>query len=125
MSPAKKRVKRPPKTVDEYIERAAEPARSALIRLRATIRSVVPKDATEVISYAIPAFKTKRIVVWYAAFSGHCSLFPTAAMIERFKDELKGFSTSKGTIHFPLGQPLPVALIKRIVKARIQAGAHR
>lgn len=75
----------------------------------------MPKDATEVISYGIPAFKHKRVLVWYAAFADHCSLFPTAAVIEKFKDELKGFSTSKGTIHFPLSKPLPVALIKKIV----------
>lgn len=109
----------PAKTVDEYIERAAEPARSALIKLRATIRSVVPKDTTEVISYGIPAFRHERILVWYAAFSDHCSLFPTASVIEQFKSELKTFRTSKGTIHFPLDKPLPVALIKRIVKARV------
>jgi uncharacterized protein YdhG (YjbR/CyaY superfamily) len=57
--------------------------------------------------------------VWYAAFSNHCSLFPTAAVVERFKDELKGYSTSKGTIHFPLDKPIPVPLIKRMVKARV------
>jgi uncharacterized protein YdhG (YjbR/CyaY superfamily) len=57
--------------------------------------------------------------VWFAAFSSHCSLFPTASVIEAFKDELKGFSTSKGTIHFPTGKPVPAALIKKLVKARV------
>ncbi|HVB87578.1 MAG TPA: DUF1801 domain-containing protein, partial [Candidatus Dormibacteraeota bacterium] len=60
------------------------------------------------------------VLVWYAAFSDHCSLFPTAAPIAQFKDELKSFSTSKGTIQFPLDKPLPTALIKKIVKARVQ-----
>ena len=87
--------------------------------MRAAIRSAVPREATETISYRIPAFKHHRILVWFAAFSDHCSLFPTAAVIEAFKKELKGFSTSKGTIHFPLNRPLPVALIKKIVKARV------
>ena len=81
--------------------------------------SVVPAEATEVISYKIPAFKHKKILVWYAAFSSHCSLFPTASVIDAFRDELKGFSTSKGTVQFPLDKPLPVALIKKMVKFRV------
>ena len=87
--------------------------------MRDAIRSAVPQEATETISYGIPAFKDKGILVWFAAFSDHCSLFPTAAVIEKFKPQLKGFSTSKGTIHFPLDQPLPIALIKKIVQARV------
>lgn len=90
-----------------------------LEKLRLVIRSVVPKDASEVISYSIPAFRQKKIIVWYAAFSSHCSLFPTAAIIEEFKDELNDYTISKGTIQFPLDKPLPSALIKRIVKARV------
>jgi uncharacterized protein YdhG (YjbR/CyaY superfamily) len=108
-----------PKTVDEYLAAVPEPARSALNKVCGAIRFVVPPEATEVISYGIPAFKHKRVLVWYAAFANHCSLFPTAAVIEAFKDELKGFSTSKGTIHFPLDKPMPVALIKKLVKARV------
>jgi uncharacterized protein YdhG (YjbR/CyaY superfamily) len=60
----------------------------------------VPPEATETISYRIPAFKHKGVLVWFAAFSNHCSLFPTASVVESFKSELKGFSTSKGTIQF-------------------------
>jgi uncharacterized protein YdhG (YjbR/CyaY superfamily) len=90
-----------------------------LQQIRDAIRSVVPLEATEVISYKIPAFRHKKVLVWYAAFSNHCSLFPTAAVVERFKDELKGYSASKGTIHFPLDKPIPVPLIKRMVKARV------
>jgi uncharacterized protein YdhG (YjbR/CyaY superfamily) len=108
-----------PKTVDEYCAAVPEPARSALQQIRAAIRSVVPPDATEIISYKIPAFKHKKVLVWYAAFSNHCSLFPTAAVIEQFKDGLKGFSTSKGTLHFPLDKTMPVELIKRLVRARV------
>jgi uncharacterized protein YdhG (YjbR/CyaY superfamily) len=67
----------------------------------------------------MPAFKHHKIVVWYAAFSNHCSLFPTSSIIEIFKDELKGYATSKGTIHFPLDQPPPAGLIKKMVKARV------
>jgi uncharacterized protein YdhG (YjbR/CyaY superfamily) len=108
-----------PKTVDEYLAGVPEPARRALNKMRAAIRSAVPPEATETISYRIPAFKYNGVLVWFAAFSNHCSLFPTAAVIEAFKKELKGFSTSKGTIHFPMDKPLPIALIKKMVKARV------
>jgi uncharacterized protein YdhG (YjbR/CyaY superfamily) len=67
----------------------------------------------------MPAFKYNGVLVWFAAFSNHCSLFPTAAVIEAFKNELKSFSTSKGTIHFPTDKPLPTALVKKLVKARV------
>src|SRR5271155_1492477 len=110
------RSNRPPETVDEYLARVPEPARGTLNKIRAAIRSAVPRDAIEVISYGIPAFKYKGTVVWYAAFANHCSLFPTASVIDAFKDELKGFFTSKGTIQFPANKPLPVALVKKIVK---------
>jgi len=108
-----------PKSVDEYLAGVPEPARSTLNKIRAAIRSAVPAEATETISYRIPAFKHKKVLVWFAAFSDHCSLFPTASVIEAFKNELKGFRTSKGTIHFPVDKPLPAALVKRLVKARI------
>jgi uncharacterized protein YdhG (YjbR/CyaY superfamily) len=67
----------------------------------------------------MPASRHKRVLFSYAAFSNHCSLFPTAAVIEAFKDELKGFTISKGTIHFPTDKPMPIALIKKLVKARV------
>jgi len=108
-----------PLTVDAYFAAVPEPARSAITEIRAAIRSVVPLEATEIISYKIPAFKHKKVLVWYAAFANHCSLFPTAAVIDTFKDELKNFSTSKGTIHFPLDKPMPVDLIKKMVQERL------
>jgi uncharacterized protein YdhG (YjbR/CyaY superfamily) len=108
-----------PKRVDEYFAGVPEPARSSLNKMRAVIRSAVPAGATETISYRIPAFKHNGVLVWYAAFSNHCSLFPTAAIIEAFKKELKGYTISKGTIQFPTDRPLPTALIRRMVKARV------
>jgi uncharacterized protein YdhG (YjbR/CyaY superfamily) len=108
-----------PKDVDEYIAGVPEPARTTLKKMRATIRSAVPPEATEVISYRMPAFKHKQVLVWFAAFSDHCSLFPTAAVIDKFKNELKNFSTSKGTLHFPTNKPLPTTLIRKLVKARV------
>ena len=108
-----------PKNVDEYLAGVPEPARSTLNKIRAAIRSAVPPEATETISYGIPAFKYKGVLVWFAAFSNHCSLFPTPSVVEAFKDELKHFSTSKGTVHFPTDKPMPVGLIKRMVRARV------
>jgi uncharacterized protein YdhG (YjbR/CyaY superfamily) len=96
-----------------------EPARRTLSKMRAAIRTAVPAEATETISYRMPAFKHKRVLVWFAAFANHCSLFPTAAVVEAFQDELKGFTTSKGTIQFPADKPLPIALIKKLVTARV------
>ncbi len=114
------RAKAAPKSVDEYIAGVPEPARSTLTKLRAAIGSALPGEATETISYSIPAFKLKKIVVWFAAFQKHCSLFPTAAVIEQFKDELEGYTISKGTIQFPIDKPLPSALIKKLVKVRLK-----
>jgi len=111
--------KRAPQNVNEYLASVPEPARGTLNKMRAAIRSAVPPEATETISYRIPAFKHNGVLVWFAAFSTHCSLFPTASVIEAFKNELKGFSTSKGTIHFPTDKPLPITLIKKLVKARV------
>ena len=124
-SAAKGNVAPTPKTVDDYLAAVPEPARSTLQRVRAAIRSAVPAEATEAISYGIPAFKYQGTLVWFAAFSNHCSLFPTASVIKAFKNELKGFETSKGTIHFPMDKPLPAALVKKMVKARLAEKATK
>jgi uncharacterized protein YdhG (YjbR/CyaY superfamily) len=108
-----------PRTVAEYAARVPKPARARFRELRSTIRSVMPSGATEVMSYSIPAFRKEKIIVWFAAFEKHCSLFPTAAVITQFSKALEGLSCSKGTIHFPLAEPLPIALIKKIVRARL------
>ena len=106
-------------SVDEYIAGVPEPARGTLKKVRAAIRSAAPRAATETISYGIPAFQHNGVLVWFAAFAKHCSLFPTAAVIEMFKDELQGCAISKGTIQFPTDKPLPAALVKKLVKARV------
>jgi uncharacterized protein YdhG (YjbR/CyaY superfamily) len=109
-----------PKDVDEYLTQEPEPARSTLNSVRAAIRIAAPAEATEAISYRIPTFRYKGPLIGFAAFAKHCSLFPmSSSMLEVFKDELKGFYTSKGTIRFALDKPLPTALIKKLVKARI------
>ena len=114
------RGKAPSKSVDEYLAGVPEPACSTLKHVRAVIRSVVPAETTEVISYGIPMFKYKGMLVGYAAFKNHCSLFPTGSgVIKKFEKELKGFATSKGTIQFPSDRPLPDGLVKKIVKTRV------
>ena len=103
---------------------AAHPAkhRAALRRIRATIRATAPK-AIEHFSYGIPGFRLNgRPLVWYAAFKRHVSLYPVTAPIRRaLADEITGYETSTGTIRLPLDGPLPVTLIKKIVKARARA----
>jgi uncharacterized protein YdhG (YjbR/CyaY superfamily) len=108
-----------PRTVDEYLERVPEPARTTLKKIRTVIRSVAPPEATEGISYGMPTFKYKGMLASFAAFSDHCSLFPGAGPTIEFKDELKNFQTSKGTIRFAPNKPLPATLLKRLMKARI------
>lgn len=107
------------KTVDDYMKDIPRASRKTFDKLRASVQSAVPDDAVEIISYGIPALKSSKVIVWYAAFADHCSLFPTASIIAAFADELKTFRTSKGTIHFPLNRPVPVALVKKLVKARV------
>ena len=108
-------------TIDEYVADIPDLDKRAVIeKLRHTIRSLAPK-AEECISYGMPAFRLNgRILVYFAAAAKHCSLFPAnAQLIADFKDELKDFSTSKGTIRFTPDHPIPQALLKKIVKARI------
>jgi uncharacterized protein YdhG (YjbR/CyaY superfamily) len=114
------------KSVNEYYAAVPKTARSTLKKLREAIRSAVPPEATETISYGIPCFKHRGALVWFAGFADHCSLFPTSSVIGAFQPELNKFHTSKGTIHFPLDKPVPVSLVRRIVKARVaQAEAKK
>jgi len=105
--------------VQEYIGRIPASSRKRFAELRAAILAAVPADAAETISYRIPAIRRGRILVWFAAFGDHCSLFPTASVIAGFKDELKNYSTSKGTVHFSLDKQIPSSLVKKLVKARV------
>jgi len=115
----------PPAGVEEYLARVPEPARTTLTKLRATIRSAVPAETTEVLSYRIPAFKYNSVLVWYAAFADHCSLFPTNAVIEAFKNDLAMYTLSKGTIQFPVDKPLPASLVRKMVKMRVAQVAKK
>lgn len=104
--------------VDAYLEKVPEPARTTLTKLRADIRKLVPKEATEAISYGMPAFKYKGGLVGYAAFKNHCSLFPMGAgALGDLEAELTPYRTSKGTLQFPLDNPIPEPLLKKIILA--------
>jgi uncharacterized protein YdhG (YjbR/CyaY superfamily) len=108
------------KAVDAYLAKVPEPARSTLKRVRTTIKAVVPREATEAISYGMPAFRYNGFLVGYAAFKQHCSFFPgSGSILNEYPDQLKGLEISKGTIRFPQDKPLPLALLKSLVKARV------
>ncbi|MBS1829823.1 MAG: DUF1801 domain-containing protein [Acidobacteria bacterium] len=107
-------------TVDEYLAALSEPARSTLYQIRSMIRSMVPAEATEIISYRIPTFRYKGALVGFAAFPKHCSLFVmSSTLLDKMQQDVKGYRTSKGTIQFPPDKPLPASLIRKIVKARL------
>jgi uncharacterized protein YdhG (YjbR/CyaY superfamily) len=108
------------RTVDEYLASVPEPARTTLSRIRAAIVSALPHDAVETISYRIPAYKYKGLLVGFAAFTAHCT-FATMSppVIEAFKEELSRYDTADSIVRFPHDKPLPAALVRKIVKARI------
>jgi uncharacterized protein YdhG (YjbR/CyaY superfamily) len=114
------------KSVDEYISTKPEDVQAVLQRVRSTIHEAVPA-AEEVISYQIPAYKLHgAAVIYFAAWKQHYSLYPaTDRVVEAFRDELAPYEVSKGTIRFPLSQPVPVKLIGRIVKLRAKEEAER
>lgn len=115
-----------PAEVENYLAALPEGSRAALEALRTTIGAAAP-EATETISYGMPAFTQEgRPLVAYGAFKNHCSLFPMSTdVIEAYRDELEPFQTGKGTIQFHPGRPLPAGLVERLVKARIEENAAR
>ena len=114
------------KTVDQYIAAHPEDVQAILQRVRSTIRKAVPR-AEEVISYQIPAYKLPAgPVLYFAGWRQHYSLYPaTGNLVATFKDDLAPYQVRKGTIRFPLSQPVPVRLIERIAKFRAKEAAER
>jgi len=112
--------------VEAYLAKVPEPARTTLEKIRAMIRAAAPKEATEQLSYGVPSFRYKGGLVGYAAFKKHCSFFPMqASLTDAMQEELKGYRTSKGTLQFAVDEPLPAALVKKMVKARVAENEKR
>lgn len=105
-------------TIDDYIDGAPPHTQGALRQLRALIKEEAP-EATERISYAVPTFALQGPLVHFAGYEGHVGFYPGPSGVAAFKDELKGYKTSKGSIRLPLGEPLPTDLLRRIVAFRV------
>jgi len=104
--------------VDAYIRAAPKESRAKLLQLRRIIKATAP-GAKEGISYRIPYYDYYGALVWFAAFKNHIGIFLRPPVIAEHKHELKGYETTKSAVHLPMNKPLPVTLIKKLVKARI------
>jgi uncharacterized protein YdhG (YjbR/CyaY superfamily) len=114
-----------PANIDEYLEGVPQEMRDALEKLRAVIKKAAPQ-AVEAIGWGMPMFKLKGNLVGFAAFKEHCSFFPmSTTVMEAFEHELASYDTSKGTIRFKPGKPLPASLVKKLVKERIKENEAR
>ena len=108
-----------PKNVDEYIARAPEEVRGKLVELRTAIREAAP-TAAERISYGMPYYDYKGRLAWFGLAKAHIGLYIRPPIIEEHKSELEGFETTKSTVRLPLDKKLPIALIKKLIKARMK-----
>jgi uncharacterized protein YdhG (YjbR/CyaY superfamily) len=108
-----------PQTIDEYIASFPEDIQAILQQIRATIRQAAP-DAQETIKYAMPTFTLYGNLVHFAAFKKHIGFYPVPSGIEKFKAELSVYKSAKGSVQFPLDQPIPYDLISKIVLFRVQ-----
>ena len=106
-------------TIDEYISSFPESTQARLNEMRKVIYELMP-DASEKISYAMPAFIWNKKRVYFAAFTNHIGFYPGPALIEVFKEELTAFNVSKGTVQFPLNKPLPLDLFRKMVAYKIK-----
>jgi uncharacterized protein YdhG (YjbR/CyaY superfamily) len=108
-----------PATIDEYIAGFPREVQDILQKIRVTIREVAP-DAREAISYQMPTFKLNGNLIHFAAFKQHIGVYPTPSGVEQFKEELSAYKGAKGSVQFPLDQPIPYDLIRRIAEFRVQ-----
>jgi len=113
-----KRSRREFASIDEYIRSFPPEIQKLLKEVRAAIKATAP-DAIEKISYHIPTFYLNGNLIHFAAFKNHIGFYPTSSGIAAFKDELKEYKSAKGSVQFPLDKPMPIALIKSIVKYRV------
>jgi len=108
-----------PENIDQYIANFPAATQKLLQQVRETIQLAVP-EAKEVISYGMPAFKQKGILVYFAGYAKHIGFYPTGSGIEAFKNEFGDYKWSKGAVQFPLDKPLPLDLITRITKFKAE-----
>ncbi len=113
-----------PQTIDEYIALFPPDVQEKLEQVRATIRAAAPK-AEEAIKYRLATFVLAGNLVHFGAFKNHIGFYPTASGIAHFKDELSAYKSSKGAVQFPLDKPIPLALIRKIVKFRVEENLIR
>ncbi len=113
-----------PRTIDEYIAAFPENVQEILKKVRATIRQAAP-DAEEAIKYRIPAFVLKGDLVYFAAFKKHIGFYPIPTGIEAFKKELSPYKQGRGSVQFPLDQPIPYDLIDKITRFRMKQNLER
>jgi uncharacterized protein YdhG (YjbR/CyaY superfamily) len=113
-----------PKTIDEYIAGYPKNVQEILEKIRSTIREAAP-DAEETINYQIPTFTLKGNLVHFAAFTKHIGFYPTPSGIEKFKQELSGYESAKGSVQFPLDKPIPYDLISQITKFRVKENLEK
>jgi uncharacterized protein YdhG (YjbR/CyaY superfamily) len=111
-------------TIDEYIATFPENIKTMLEKIRLTIKKSAP-DATETISYGMPALKQNGMLVYFAAYKNHIGFYPTSSAIIEFKDELSRYQTSKGTVRFSFDKPIPYGLIKKIVEFRVRKNMEK
>ena len=111
-------------TIDEYINTFPKEVQDILEKLRQTIQKAAP-GATQTINYGIPTFQLHGNLVHFAAFKNHIGFYPTSGAIEAFKKELSGYKGAKGSVQFPINQPLPLELIRTIVKYRVKRNEER
>jgi uncharacterized protein YdhG (YjbR/CyaY superfamily) len=107
-----------PTTIDEYIAQFPEDMQQLMVKLRTVIKESAP-EATEKISYGMPAFYLNGNLVYFGAHKNHIGFYPTPSGIEAFKEELSAYKGSKGAVQFPLDEPMPYELISKIVKFRV------
>jgi uncharacterized protein YdhG (YjbR/CyaY superfamily) len=116
--------KKTPKNFSDYADRFPKDVQQLLQKMRRTVKKAAPQ-AKETISYGIPAFTLNAMLVWFAAFKTHIGFYPRASAIAAFKKELSAYKRAKGSVQFPLDEPLPLALVSRIVKFRVKQNLRK
>ncbi len=113
-----------PNSIADYLDRFPKDMQALLRRMRATIKKAAP-NAEEAISYGIPGFKLNGSLVWFAGYKRHIGFYPGSSAIAAFKNQLSAYKSAKGSVQFPVDEPLPLALVSRIVKFRVKQNVSK